>query len=90
MSRATRSRNFIKTRARRCGLVAAQAGCAAAALAIAARASSLEASGTREIAFPVIGSKPSTKRPDAPLTRRPPMKWVSSSICVFLLGVGLT
>ena len=38
---ATRSRNFISTRARRCGLVAAQAGCAALAFSTAARSSAL-------------------------------------------------
>ena len=37
LSRATRSTNFISTRARRCGLVAAQAGCAALAFSTAAR-----------------------------------------------------
>jgi hypothetical protein len=37
LSRAIRSRNFISTRARRCGLVAAQAGCAALAFSTAAR-----------------------------------------------------
>ena len=46
MSRSTSSTNFISTRARRCGLVAAQAGCAALAFSTAARTSALEASGT--------------------------------------------
>jgi hypothetical protein len=50
-----RSTNFISTRARRCGLVAAQAGCAALAFSTAARSSAREASGTREITSPVIG-----------------------------------
>jgi hypothetical protein len=50
-----RSTNFIITRARRCGLVAAQAGCAALAFSTAARSSAFEASGTRDITSPVIG-----------------------------------
>ena len=43
------------TRARRCGLVAAQAGCAAAAFSTAARTSAFEASATLAITSPVIG-----------------------------------
>ena len=41
MSLAMSSRNFISTRARRCGLIAAQAGCAALAFSTAARTSAL-------------------------------------------------
>ena len=46
ISLAIKSRNFIITRARRCGLVAPQAGCAAFAVSTARRTSSLEASAT--------------------------------------------
>ena len=72
-ARATSSRNFIKTRARRCGFVAAQAACAAIAFSTAARTSAFEARGTREITSPVMGSKPSQKRTDVPLACLPPM-----------------
>ena len=48
MSRLRRSTNFIITRARRCGLVAAHFGCAALAPATAAASSAAEASGTRD------------------------------------------
>ncbi len=47
MSRLRSRTNSISTRARRCGLVAAQAGCARAAEATAASSSALDASGTR-------------------------------------------
>src|SRR3984893_9406974 len=83
-ARATSSRNFIKTRARRCGFVAAQAACAAIASSPAARTSAFEARGTREITSPVKGSKPSQKRTDVPLACLPPMKWVSSFIAPVL------
>ncbi len=63
------------TRARRCGLVAAQAGWAAWALAIAAPTSLLLASATLACTSPVLGSKTSPVRPEVPLTVFPPMKW---------------
>ena len=72
------STNRISTRARRCGLVAAQAGWAAAALSTAAESSAGLASGTRACTWPVLGSDTSAKRPEVPATCLPPMKWVSS------------
>src|SRR3984957_12123391 len=74
LSRCASSRNFIITRARRCGLVAAHSGCAARAFSTAARNSALEASATWAWTSPVIGSKTSANRPDVPATSRPPMK----------------
>src|SRR5271163_4669529 len=62
------------TRARRCGLVAPHAGCAAAAFSTAARNSALEASATLAWTSPVIGSNTSADRPEVPLTSRPPIK----------------
>ena len=85
LSRSSNCRNFISTRARRWGLVAAQAGWAALAFSTAARTSALEASGTREICSPVMGCQPCVKRPEVPATCLPPMKWVSSCM-MFPLG----
>ena len=76
------SRKRMNTRARFCGLVAAHAGCAASAFAIAARTSSPVARGTRACTAPVLGSKTSPKRPDAPSWRDPPTKWGMSRIIV--------
>ena len=73
ISRLSRSTYFIITPARRCGLVAAQAGWAAAAMATAFAISSLDASGTRACTSPVAGLKTSAKRPDVPFTCSPPM-----------------
>src|SRR5471030_3063482 len=72
---ATNSRNLNITRARRCGLVAAQAGWAAAELAMAFSTSLLLASATLACTSPVLGSKTSPRRPEVPLTVLPPMKW---------------
>jgi len=52
--------------ARRCGLVAAQAGWAASALAMAASTSALLASATLACTSPVFGSKMSPVRPRLP------------------------
>ena len=71
----TSSRNLNITRARRCGLVAAQAGCAASALAMACSTSECLASATLACTSPVLGSKTSPNRPEVPLTALPPMKW---------------
>src|SRR6202451_2012876 len=71
---AIRSRNFIKTRARRCELTAAQPSCAALAFSTAARISALEASATLARTVPSIGWKTSLLRPDLPATCLPPMK----------------
>ena len=71
---STRSRNLIMTRARRCGLVAAQAGCAALAFSTAWRSSAFEASATWPMTSPVIGWKTSANRPEVPGTSWPPMK----------------
>ena len=68
------SLNFISTRARRCGFIAAQAGCAALAFSTAARSSALEASAARPRTVPSIGWNTSLVRPDVPATRLPPMK----------------
>ena len=75
MSRLSRSTNFIITRARRCGLVAAQPTCAALAFCTASHTSEASASGTFAATSPVIGQNTSPKRPERPLTRLPPMKW---------------
>src|SRR5215469_6365642 len=61
-SRCASSRNFNITRARRCGLVAAHAGWAAAALAIASATSTLLAKATRACTSPVLGSNTSPAR----------------------------
>ena len=63
------------TRARRCGLVAAQAGNAASALAMAFSTSDLLASATLACTSPVLGLNTSPCRPEAPFTSLPPMKW---------------
>ena len=62
------------TRARRCGLVAAQAGCAAAALAMACSTSALLAKATLACTSPVFGLNTSPVRPEPPLTCLPPTK----------------
>ena len=71
----TSSRNLNITRARRCGLVAAQAGCAASALAIACSISALLAKATFACTSPVLGLNTSPLRPELPATVLPPMKW---------------
>src|SRR5271168_556176 len=68
-------------RARRCGLVFAQASCAALAFSTAARNSAFDASATLAWTSPVIGSKTSAVRPDEPLTSRPPMKCSIERMC---------
>ena len=72
------------TRARRCGLVAAQPGKAASALAIAFSTSDLLAKATLACTSPVLGLNTSPCRPDVPLTCLPPMKWPISRIAVSL------
>src|SRR5215467_702933 len=74
-SRCRSSRNLNITRARRCGLVVAQPGCAAAALAIACSTSARLANATLAWISPVLGLNTSPKRPDAPAICLPPMKW---------------
>src|SRR5260221_9406410 len=69
------SRNLNMARAGRCGFVAAQPGCAAAALAMACSTSECLASATFAWASPVLGSKTSPNRPEPPFTVLPPMKW---------------
>ena len=71
MSRCRRRTNSISTRARRCGLTAAQAGCASAARATAWSTSSREASATRACTSPVAGLKTSAVRPEPPGARAP-------------------
>ena len=78
----------MSTRARRCGLVAAQAGCAALAFSTAAATSALEASGTRARSEPSIGWNTSPKRPEVPLTCLPPMKCVSSAVMALPRSLG--
>ncbi len=56
------------TRARRCGLVAAQAGCAACASAMACSTSECLASATLAWTSPVLGLNTSANRPEPPLT----------------------
>src|SRR5207248_4445030 len=73
-SRCASSRNFIMTRARRCGLVLAHSTWATLAFSTAARTSDFEASATVACTSPVIGSKTSAVRPDVPFTSLPPMK----------------
>ena len=68
------------TRARRCGLVAAQAGCAAAAFAMALSTSDLLAKATLACTSPVFGLNTSPVRPEPPLTSLPPTKWPISRI----------
>src|SRR5450756_2459572 len=85
------SRNLNITRARRCGLVAPQAGCAASALAMACSTSECLARATLACTSPVLGSKTSPKRPEMPLTVLPPTKWPISrmgSISSELTGPG--
>src|SRR5262245_32343602 len=65
----------MSTRARRCGLVAAHAGCAALAFSTAPATSAGEAKATRARTSPVIGWNTSPARPLVPLTSLPPMKW---------------
>src|SRR5882762_591888 len=67
-------------RARRCGLVAAQAGWADAATAMACSTSACLASATLAWTSPVLGSKMSPKRPELPLASLPPTKWPISRI----------
>src|SRR5262249_42314141 len=74
-SLCTSPRNLNRTRARRCGLVAAQAGCAASALAMACSTSDLLAKLTLACTSPVLGLNTSPLRPDVPATFLPPMKW---------------
>ncbi len=62
------------TRARFCGLVAAQAGWAALAFSTAARISARLASATLAWTSPVEGWNTSAVRPLSPPTIRPPMK----------------
>src|SRR6516162_1882411 len=76
------SRNLNRTRARRCGLVAAQAGCAAAALAMACSTSALLAKATFACTSPVLGLNTSPLRPERPETSLPPMKWPISRMAV--------
>ncbi len=64
----------MKTRARRCGLTAAQPTWAARAFSTAARTSSAEASETCPATSPVMGQNTSAVRPDVPATCLPPMK----------------
>src|ERR1700726_2386699 len=72
------SKNLNMALARRCGLVAAQAGNAASALAMAFSTSDLLASATLACTSPVLGLNTSPCRPEAPLTSLPPMKWPMS------------
>src|SRR6476619_3928902 len=74
ISRWGSSRNFIITRARRCGLVLAHSTWAALAFSTAARTSALDASATLAWTSPVIGSNTSAVRPELPFTSLPPMK----------------
>ena len=76
MSRLSSSTNFISTRARRWGLVAAQPGCASVALFTAASRSAEEAKATCASTSPVAGLKTSPWRVPSPATARPSMKWV--------------
>src|SRR5262249_607495 len=72
--------NFMRTRARRCGLVAAQPGCAASAEAIAFSTSARLAKATLACTSPVFGLKTSPHRSEVPFTSLPPMKWPISRI----------
>ena len=74
MSLATRSRNFIITRARRCGFVAAHAGCAALAFSTAARSSAFEASATWPDHLAGHGLEDVGNAARCPGTCLPPMK----------------
>jgi len=65
--------------------VAAQAGKADCALAIACSTSDFAASATLAWTSPVLGLKTSPKRPDAPFTALPPIKWPISRIMVSLI-----
>ena len=71
----TSSRNLNSTRARRCGLVAAQAGWAMSATAIACSTSECLAKATLACTSPVLGLNTSPKRPEVPATSLPPTKW---------------
>ena len=66
ISRFNKSTNFIMTRARRCGFVAAHAGCAFAAAAMAVSTSDLDARATFACTSPVAGLNTSAKRPEVP------------------------
>ena len=72
---STRRLNSNMTRARRCGLTAAQPACASTPERTAASTSSGVARATRPWVSPVFGSKMSPKRPERPATRAPEMKW---------------
>ena len=84
------------TRARRCGLVAAQDGNAACAFSIAFSTSDLLASATLACTSPVFGLNTSPERPDVPETSLPPMKcpisrmkMLPTAVSCFSLGSGL-
>src|SRR5579862_1061915 len=68
------------TRARRCGLTLAHSGKTLSAASTAPRISPLVANGTLAWTSPVDGLNTSPKRPEAPFTCWPAMKWVSSFI----------
>src|SRR5262249_52017086 len=80
------SRNLKSTRARRWGLVAAHAGCAACAFATAFPTSAVLANATLAWTSPVFGSNTSPLRPEVPATDLPPIKWPISRM-MFLLSV---
>src|SRR5262245_32516918 len=84
----TSSRNLNRTRARRCGLVVAQAGCAASALAMACSTSDFLAKLTLACTSPVLGLNTSPLRPDVPTTFLPPMKWPISRVRASLRTLG--
>src|SRR5262245_36231929 len=84
----TSSRNLNRTRARRCGLVVAQAGCAASALAMACSTSDFLAKLTLACTSPVLGLNTSPLRPDVPATFLPPMKWPISRMRASLRTLG--
>ena len=72
---ATSSRNLNITRARRCGLVAAQAGWAASALAMACSTSACWPARPWPAPRRYWGRRRRPARPEVPLTVLPPMKW---------------
>jgi hypothetical protein len=75
ISRSTSALNANITRARRCGLVAAHAGCARSAACTAASTSAAVPSGTRACTTPREGSNTSAQRPSGvPETAAPSMK----------------
>ncbi len=84
---STRARKRNSTRARTCGGVADQAGKASAAAAIAASASSREASATRPITAPVAGLNTSAKRPEVPATCMPFTKCAMSRTVLLMPGL---